>query len=121
VVGDVGQGFLLIFPVKRSRITRPFFRVPDADGNGWVYLFDILTTSLLPGPDPAFAGQMLARNRRLFDAARAVGGVRYPIGSVDFSVADWKAHYGDRWPDLLARKHQFDPDRILTPGPGIFA
>jgi cytokinin dehydrogenase len=117
---DVGVGFVLIFPVKRSRITRPFFRVPDADGNGWIYLFDILTASPLPGPDPAFAAEMLARNARLYEKARAMGGIRYPIGSIDFTPADWATHYGDRWMDFQVRKHRFDPNGILSPGPGIF-
>jgi cytokinin dehydrogenase len=117
---DVGFGYVLIFPVKRSRITRPFFRVPDADGNGWVYLFDILTASVQPGPDPTFAARMLARNDRLYRMARARGGTRYPIGSLDFTHADWVDHYGDRWADFKARKQRFDPAGILTPGPGIF-
>lgn len=119
-VRDVGAGFVLIFPVKRSRITRPFFRVPEGDGNGWVYLFDVLTASPLPGPDPLFAAEMLERNRRLYVKARDMGGTRYPIGSMDFTPQDWVAHYGDRWLDFQARKRRFDPQGILTPGPGIF-
>lgn len=118
---DVGAtGFVLLFPTKRSRLTRPFLRVPEGDGNGWVYLFDVLTSSALPGPDPAFATEMLGRNDRLFDAARPLGGVRYPIGALTFDQDDWKQHYGSRWPDLVARKRRYDPGGILTPGPGIF-
>lgn len=119
-VRDVGAGFVLIFPVKRSRITRPSFLVPDGDGNGWVYLFDILTTSPLPGPDPDFAAEMLERKPRLYVKARDMGGTRYPIGSLDFTPEDWVAHYGERWLDFQARKRRFDPQGILTPGPGIF-
>jgi FAD/FMN-containing dehydrogenase len=63
---------------------------------------------------------MLSRNRLLYDKARAAGGTRYPIGALEFSRADWTAHYGERWPEFERRKHQFDPDNILTPGPGIF-
>ena len=64
--------------------------------------------------------KMLARNRRLFDKARDVGGTRYPIGSVTFSHADWVRQYGDRFAEFRRLKDKFDPDRILTPGPGIF-
>ncbi|MGH9901258.1 MAG: FAD-binding protein, partial [Pyrinomonadaceae bacterium] len=120
---DMGPtGFILLFPERRSRYTRPMFRVPDAgDGDDdWVYLFDILTASAAPGPDPAYVEQMLARNRRLFERARALGGTRYPIGSVEFSRRDWVRQYGDFWPELVRRKRRFDPDNILTPGPGIF-
>jgi cytokinin dehydrogenase len=120
---DIGPGgFVLLLPQRRSRLTRPFLRVPEPDGSDWLLLFDILTTSAQPGPDPAFTSEMMDRNNRLFARARdAFGGVRYPIGSLDFTSEDWQAHYGDVWQTLVARKHRFDPGGILTPGPGIFA
>jgi cytokinin dehydrogenase len=118
---DVGPtGFLLLIPQRRSRLTRPFFRVPEADGGDWVYMFHILTSSATPGPDDAFISTMLERNRRLFDKARHVGATRYPIGAIDFRQGDWVRHYGALWPQLLERKQRYDPDSILTPGPGIF-
>jgi FAD/FMN-containing dehydrogenase len=116
--GSTGVGF--VFRVRRSALTRPFFRIPEPDGGDWVYLFDILTSSEKPGPDPAFARRMLDRNRRLFDRARALGGVRYPIGSLEFDQQDWRRHYGALWPELVRRKRRYDPHNILTPGPGIF-
>ncbi len=120
---DVGPlGFLLLFPLRRSSFTRPFFRIPGDEGDDdFVYLFDILTASAAPGPDPAFLTSMLARNRRLFDKARAAGGTRYPIGAIEFSPEDWQLQYGDLWQEFSRRKRRFDPDNILTPGPGIFA
>jgi len=118
---DVGPtGFLLLIPQRRSRLTRPFFRVPAADGGDWVYMFHILTSSAMPGPDPAFVSEMLERNRRLFDKARQAGATRYPIGAIEFRPADWTSHYGALWPRLLECKQRYDPDSILTPGPGIF-
>lgn len=122
---DVGPlGFLLLFPLRRSKLTRPFFRLPDGgaddDDGGFVYLFDILTASAAPGPDPGFVSDMLARNRRLFEKARAVGGTRYPIGALNFSRYDWQRQYGELWEEFAERKRRFDPDNILTPGPGIF-
>jgi FAD/FMN-containing dehydrogenase len=118
---DVGPtGFLLLIPQRRSRLTRPFFRVPEADGGDWVYMFHILTSSAVPGPDAAFVSEMLERNRRLFDKARQAGATRYPIGAIDFRQADWISHYGAMWPQLLKCKQRFDPDSILTSGPGIF-
>jgi FAD/FMN-containing dehydrogenase len=118
---DVGPGgFVLTFPVLRSRVTRPFFPVPEADGNGWIYLFDVLTASALPGAGPAFVDRMLARNRRLYDQARAAGGTRYCIGSIPFTQTDWVSHYGAQWSTFQQLKQTYDPDGILTPGPGIF-
>jgi FAD/FMN-containing dehydrogenase len=63
---------------------------------------------------------MLARNRQLFDKARAMGGTRYPIGAIEFNHVDWVLQYGEEFPELVRLKHRFDPDGILTPGPGIF-
>ena len=92
---DVGPlGFLLLFPLRQSKLTRPFFRVTDEEDGDFVYLFDILTTSGAPGPDPGFVSDMLARNRRLFEKARAVGATRYPIGALQFSRQDWQQQYG---------------------------
>ncbi len=116
---DVGPtGFMLLFPQKRSKLTRRFMTVPDC--TEWVYLFDILTAAAVPGPDPAFQAKMLARNRRLFEKARRAGGTRYPIGSVVFDKTDWKLQYGANWPELKQLKQRFDPDGILAPGVGIF-
>jgi FAD/FMN-containing dehydrogenase len=116
---DVGPtGFLLMFPQRRSRLTRPLLRVPDSCE--WVFLFDILTAAPSPGADAAFQERMLDRNRRLFERARRLGGKRYPIGSVPFDTSDWVRHYGEVWPRLARLKRHFDPCGILTPGPGIF-
>jgi FAD/FMN-containing dehydrogenase len=31
----------------------------------------------------------------------------------------WVRQYGDAWAPLTALKRRYDPDGILTPGPGI--
>ncbi|WP_328522715.1 FAD-binding protein [Kribbella sp. NBC_00359] len=116
---DIGAGgFFVLAAQRRSKVTRPFFRVPAPDGSDWIYLVDLLTA--FPGPNPELTDKMLKRNRRLFDAAHKTGGTRYPIGAIEFSQTDWAAQYGDSWPEFVSRKHQFDPDNILTPGVGIF-
>ena len=119
-VEDVGPtGFVLLLPLRRSSLTRPFFRMPGGSDD-WVYLFDILTASPLPGPDPAYANAMLARNRRLFERARELGATRYPIGAVTFSREDWARQYGELWREFGKRKQRYDPDNILSHGSGIF-
>jgi len=117
---DIGPtGFMLLFALKRAKMKRPFLRVPDT--GEYVYLFDILTSSAVPGdPDPAFVARMLARNRRLFEKARDLGGTRYPIGSLDFSRRDWERQYGNQWNDFRRAKRRFDPDGLLAPNLGIF-
>ena len=118
---DIGPfGFLLIFPLHKSALRRPFFRLPTTGRREFVYLFDILTVAPGPGPNPAFAEAMLARNRRLFEKAREAGGTRYPIGALEFKRQDWARQYGELWPEFVERKQRFDPDNILSPGSGIF-
>lgn len=117
---DVGPtGFLLLFPLERSKLTRPLFRVPEGPQE-YVWLFDILTAAPVPGPDAEFEARMLNRNRQLFERARDMGGKRYPIGALEFGRSDWIQHYGAHWRDFARAKRRFDPSRILTPGPGIF-
>jgi cytokinin dehydrogenase len=115
---DVGMfGFVLLFPLLRSTITRPLLRLPDEE---LVWLFDVLTSRNAPGYDADFAANKRARNNMWFDMARDLGGTRYPIGTLDFSHGDWRRHYGEAWPAFKAAKEKFDPKGILTPGPGIF-
>ncbi|GAA0935567.1 FAD-binding protein [Kribbella koreensis] len=114
---DIGiGGFVLLYAHRRAKLTRPSLRLPQDDSE-WVYLFTVMTAGQ---PGAEFADEMLARNRRLYDRARALGGTRYPIESVPFSQADWADHYGDRWPHLQELKRTTDPAGILTPGPKIF-
>lgn len=114
-VGDFG--FVLFFPLKTSTVERPLFRLPDSK---LVYLFDVLTAANFPGFDEAYAERMIQRNRRLFDAARSLGGTRYPIGTLDFGRYDWRQHYGPEWVRTRIAKAYYDPQHILTPCPGIF-
>ncbi|MGZ8899299.1 MAG: FAD-binding protein [Limisphaerales bacterium] len=118
---DVGPfGFVLVFPLRRSSFSRPLFRLPEADGSDWVYLFDVLTVAGLPGPNAPYANQMLERNRRWFERALEAGARRYPIGALEFSKQDWAQHYGPIWNQFRKWKQRFDPDNILSPGSGIF-
>lgn len=117
---DVGAtGFLLLFPQKRSKFKNGALQVPG--NTEWVYLYDILTAAPAPGFDAEFDTQMRERNRRLFEQASALGGKRYPIGTLEFSHSDWREHYGRDYHRLRALKRRFDPQGILTPGPRIFA
>ncbi len=113
-LADTGQGPILLYPVRRSRVERPFFRLPRGEVS---FAFNILRTS---PPDSAIQAAMLASNRALYDAALAVGGSRYASGAIPFTPTDWRTHFGEVWRDLLRAKRRFDPDEVLTPGAGIF-
>jgi cytokinin dehydrogenase len=113
---DLGPfGFVLLFPVKNRFPKAIAFRLPDEEH---VFLFDVLSSGDLS--DPTYVPTEIPKARARFEAARAIGGTLYPIGSTPMSKADWARQYGIVYPALFAAKEVFDPARILTPGPGIF-
>jgi cytokinin dehydrogenase len=111
---DTGQGPVLFYPVLRSRVRRPFFRLPSEPVS---FAFNILRTA---PPDPVVQRAMVTSNRSLYDAALAVGGTRYASGAIPMTPADWRRHFGSAWRDFARAKQRFDPSEILTPGAGIF-
>lgn len=113
---DLGPaGFILLFPVQNRFPDAPTLRLPPEKE---VFLFDVLSSGL--PTDATYAATEMAKSRARFEAARAIGGTLYPIGSTPMSKADWARQYGILYPLLLAAKEIFDPAHILTPGPGIF-
>jgi FAD/FMN-containing dehydrogenase len=113
-----GGGFVLLFPHLRRKFTCPRLRLPEDE---LVWLFDILDVGPAPGRDHTYGSRMVRRNHRLWDRARAVGGVRYPIGALTFGPEEWRAHYGHIFNEVVSTRHRYDPASILTPGPGIVA
>lgn len=108
-----GQGPILLYPVRSRAARAPLPELP----RGPVFFLLSILRNTIPPTDPA---DQLARNRSIYEAAAAVGGKRYPIGSVPFSKTDWRDHFGPRFRRFALRKRFFDPDRVLTPGQGIF-
>jgi FAD/FMN-containing dehydrogenase len=113
---DLGPaGFILVFPIRNRGPVPLAFRLPE---DPHVFLFDVLTSG--SPADPAYAATQTAKARARFEAARTLGGTLYPIGSTPMSRLDWARQYGEVLPVLLDAKRRFDPEGILTPGPGIF-
>jgi FAD/FMN-containing dehydrogenase len=112
---DTGGGPILLYPVKTQLMQRPFFKLPDEPT---AFLFSLLRTAAPPTPETV--ASMLAANRQIYDQLVALGGTRYANGAIPFDAQDWRAHFGDTWRQLRNAKRRFDPDRILTPGQGIF-
>ena len=92
-LADTGQGPVLLYPFRPGLVRRRFVQTPDEPV---AFLFAILRTTV-PPTDPA---AQVADNRALYERARAVGGKRYPVGSVPFSPLDWVAQYGRDYPAL---------------------
>jgi FAD/FMN-containing dehydrogenase len=105
---------ILMYPFKRERLTRPLFRVPEEDT---FFLLDILRTA---SPETVDVARMVAHNRRLFERNRSWGGTHYAISAIPLSPEDWRRHYGSAWEDFAEAKRRYDPDNVLTPGPGVF-
>ncbi len=90
------------------------FRVPDEDT---FFLLDILRTA---GKGTRSGEKMVEHNREIFDRNRLRGGTHYTISALRRTPGDWKQHFGPAWNDFAAAKRRYDPESILTPGPGIF-
>jgi cytokinin dehydrogenase len=111
---DVGPLRVLLNPLRPARLSAPLLRVPPGDV---VFLCDVLRTAR---PEERAIQRMLDWNRELFELNRRLGGRHYSISTVELSQSDWIKHFGERWEWLAAAKCRFDPDHVLTPGPGIF-
>ncbi|HEY6744079.1 MAG TPA: FAD-binding protein [Mycobacteriales bacterium] len=112
-LADTGQGPVLLYPFRPKLVRPRFVEVPDEPV---AFLFSLLRTTVPPADPQA----QRADNRVLYDRAVAVGGRRYPVGSVPLTARDWAVHYGRDYPALLAAKAAWDPRRVLAPGQGIF-
>ncbi len=112
---SMGQGPILIYPVRRDKVNTPFLQLPDAEH---FFLFSLLRTAFPPTPENI--ADLLGQNRAIYDALVDIGGKRYPIGAVELTQTDWEVHFGDQWNAFVAAKNQFDPDNILAPGQRIF-
>jgi FAD/FMN-containing dehydrogenase len=97
---------------KRSSIKRPLTRIPNEDL--------VMRFQCSRSPPAAEVPTVIAMNRTLYERARDIGGTHVTTGAIPFSQADWIHHYGPAWAPFLDAKRQFDPDNVLTPGPGIF-
>jgi cytokinin dehydrogenase len=112
-LADTGQSPVLLYPFRPGLVRRRFVEVPDEPV---AFLFAILRTTV----PPTDSATLVARNRALYERARAAGGKRYPVGTVPFTPRDWIDHYGRDYPALLGAKAAWDPRRVLAPGQGIF-
>nr|QEO74642.1 hypothetical protein [uncultured bacterium] len=118
VLGSPSAGGLdplrvLLYPLRPNRCHRPLLRLPEEER---AFLVDVLSTAT----DRAAADAMTVSNRALYERNRLQGGTMYPIGALPLAADEWREHFGSRWDELQRAKSRFDPDGVLTPGPGIF-
>lgn len=101
------------YPFNTDLCNRPLFRLPDEPV---AFLLDVMATC----SEEDRARMAIERNRRFFEQARELGSKHYPITAIPLNQADWKRHYGPHWEAFSQAKARYDPDKVLSPGPGIF-
>ncbi|PXY25968.1 dehydrogenase [Prauserella coralliicola] len=113
---DLGDsGLVMLYPVRRERLSTPLVRVPSSD---LVWLFALLRTG--KPYDPAGVARMIQLNTGLYERVKALGGTVYPANTLPMTEKDWKDHFGDEWEKLEAAKKRYDPKGVLTVGQGVF-
>ena len=100
-----------------ARCMRPLLRMPDAEIACELRVQRRSTGAGSPDPKT-----LLTATNALLPRVLAAGGKIYPPYCPILSKQQWLEHYG---PDTLQRfaaaKKQFDPNNVLTPGPGVFS
>ena len=103
----VAGGHILLWPARGNASTVPLFMRPASER--------LMGFGILPAIPKPFVDEALPRLKQASQAAMMVGGKRYLSGWVQFGPNDWKAHYGDLWPTVVALKRKYDPQGILNP------
>jgi FAD/FMN-containing dehydrogenase len=104
---DMGaSGLILIYPMTTAAFTTPLFRVPEGSTV-------FLVAGLRFAADAARAEDMVAANRRWYDAAVALGGTSYPTGAIPFTETDWTRHLGPAKATLAEAKDRYDPSNLF--------
>ena len=101
-------GHVLLWPARRKVSEVPLFMHPDED-----YLIGF---GILPAVPPKMWDQVRPRLEAASELSVALGGKRYLSGFINFDAEQWSAHFGPRWPELVALKKKYDPEGRLNPG-----
>jgi hypothetical protein len=108
-------GTVQLRPLTGSALHAPLLRRPPGE---LLCLLSLMRTA--PPERPDVVGELITANRALYDRARTVGGVLYPVSALPMTPEDWRAHYGPAWEDLVRAKALHDTNRILTRGYGMW-
>jgi cytokinin dehydrogenase len=101
-------GHILLWPARGTVSSVPLFMRPKDD-----YLMGF---GILPAYPAHILPEALPKLNMASQASSMMGGKRYLSGHINFSAAQWKTHYGDKWTTVLELKKEFDPRGILNPG-----
>jgi cytokinin dehydrogenase len=104
----IAGGHILLWPGRGKSSSVTLFMHPSSDY--------VMGFGILPAVPHRFVEEVLPRLNMASQAATMMGGKRYLSGWIAFDAAQWKAHYGDKWADVLQMKKKFDPQGVLNPG-----
>jgi cytokinin dehydrogenase len=104
----IAGGHILLWPARGDSSSVPLFMRPTGE-----YLMGF---GILPAIPQRFVEEVLPRLNMASQAASMMGGKRYLSGWIAFDAAQWKAHYGDKWADVVQLRKKFDPNGVLNPG-----
>ena len=103
-----------VYPIWREYFTRPLVRLPNEPLFwSWTYFQQI-------APELHAQGRDLERTQLIYQRALECGGTLNPGGILPKDRQAWQEHFGSAWDEFAGAKRKFDPDKILSPGPGIF-
>ena len=104
----IAGGHILLWPARGNSSAVPLFMRPQSE-----YLMGF---GILPAIPQRFVEEVLPRLNMASQAATMMGGKRYLSGWIAFDAAQWKAHYGDKWAEVVELKKRFDPMGVINPG-----
>jgi len=105
---SIAGGHILLWPSRGNSSSVPLFMRPASDF--------LMGFGILPAVPPRFLEEALPKLNMASQASVMMGGKRYLSGWIAFDTAQWKAHYGEKWPTVVRLKKQFDPPGVLNPG-----
>ena len=104
------MGVIEVYPLRKSSISAPLVRLPEAD---IVFLVAFFPCSL--ETDSERLQHTVEMNYQRYIKARALGGSADAlIGAIHFNRDDWLAHYGQHWGTFYRAKKTFDPSCLLV-------
>jgi cytokinin dehydrogenase len=104
----IAGGHILLWPARGNSSSVPLFMRPSSE--------HLMGFGILPAVPHRFVEDVLPRLNLASQAATMMGGKRYLSGWIAFDAAQWKAHYGDKWADVVKSKKKFDPQGVINPG-----
>lgn len=104
----IAGGHILLWPARGNSSSVPLFMRPSSEF--------LMGFGILPAVPSRFVDEVLPRLNTASQGAVMMGGKRYLSGWIAFDAAQWKAHYGDKWADVVKSKKKFDPKGVINPG-----